>query len=56
MTPDRSKFITYEQLNTPTSFEFGNGQEAKAVARGDVQLQVGDLQVTLKSVLHVVNV
>lgn len=53
MTPDRSKFVTYEQLNAPAFFEFGNGQEAKAVARGDVQLQVGDLQVTLKSVLHV---
>jgi transposase InsO family protein len=53
MTPDSSKFITYEKLNTPVAFTFANGQKANAVARGDIQLQVGNLQITLKSVLHV---
>jgi transposase InsO family protein len=53
ITPDSSKFITYEKLNTPVAFTFANGQKANAVARGDIQLQVGNLQITLKSVLHV---
>jgi hypothetical protein len=53
MTPDSSKFITYERLNTPVVFTFANGQKAEAVARGDVQLQVGSLQITLNSALHV---
>jgi len=53
MTSDGSKFITYEKLNTPVAFTFANGQKAEAVARGDVQLQVGSLQITLKSALHV---
>jgi gag-polypeptide of LTR copia-type/Integrase core domain/GAG-pre-integrase domain/Domain of unknown function (DUF4219) len=53
MTPDSSKFITYEKLSTPVAFTFANGQKAEAVARGDVQLQVGSLHITLKSALHV---
>lgn len=53
ITPDKNKFETYEELHEPVYFSFANGQQGRAVGRGDIKLTVNNLRVTLQRVLHV---
>lgn len=54
MTPDSSKFLTYEVLSKPVFFTFANGEKAQAVGQGEIQLVVnGNVEVRLLNVLHV---
>jgi hypothetical protein len=53
MTADSSMFVSYEELNKPIRFTFANGQQAAAVGRGDVQMQVDGVKIRLINVMHV---